>query len=271
MRNLFAFLWKYHFFVLFVILETFSLLLLFNSYSYHKSLKYSAVTDFSGSLFSTYSNITNYFSLKSENEVLANENANLRNQLRASFYHIDSTNDYSDTLYHYTAASIVSNSISKPNNFMVINKGSNQGLEKEMGVISSNGVAGIVVGTSNNYAVVMSMLHQNTRISGRIKKSGQLVNLIWQGADYTSCRVLDIPSHVVLYQGDTVITSGNSLIFPEGILIGTIIKQEVNASEELSQATLKFSTDFSALRHIYVIKNTKGHEQLELLEEVEDE
>lgn len=271
MRNLLAFFWKYHFFVLFVVLETISLLLLFNSYSYHKTLKHSVVTDFSGSIFSTYSNITNYFSLKGENEILAQENASLRNQLKSSFYYNDSTANYNDSLYQYISTKVVSNSISKPNNFIIINKGNNQGLETEMGVISSNGVAGIIVGTSNNYSVIMSMLHQNTRLSGRVKKNGQLVNLVWRGPDYKTCRVLDIPSHVVLYQGDTIETSGNSLIFPEGILIGTVVEQEVDASEELSQATLAFSTDFNALKYLYVIKNKKRAEQLELIEEFEDE
>lgn len=271
MRNLFALLWKYHFFVLFLVLEIISLFFLFNSYSYHRSLKYSVVSDFSGSMFSTYSSITNYFSLKNENEILAAENARFRNLSASSFYHPDSTNDIRDSLYHFISAKIVSTSVNKPNNFMLINKGEKAGLEKEMGVISSNGIAGIVIGTSDNYSIVMSMLHQNIRISGRIKNSGQLVNLVWPGNDYTVCKVIDIPSHIILQKGDTVVTSGNSLIFPEGIVIGTIEEQEQNASEELSQARLKFSTDFNRLKHIYVIQNKKKKEQLDLIDSISDE
>lgn len=271
MRNLFSLLWKYHFFVLFIILETISLFFLFNSYSYHRSLKYSVVSDISGNIFSTYNRITNYFSLQGENELLAEENASLRNRLNTSFYTADSTNDIKDSLYHFISAKIISSSVNKPNNFMLINKGSKQGLDKEMGVISSNGIAGIIIGTSQNYAVVMSMLHQNTRISGRLMKGGQLVNIIWTGDDYQYCKVIDIPSHIVLQKGDSVVTSGNSLIFPEGILIGTVEEQEQNASEELSRARLKFSTDFNSLRYVYVIDIRKKKEQLELIESVSDE
>lgn len=257
--------------MLFVVLEVVSLSLLFNSYSYHRSLKFSTVSDFSGSVFSTYNSITDYFSLRSENVVLAEENAALQNQLKSSFYLNDSTNDFSDTLYQYIAAKIISNSITKPNNYLLIDKGEKHGIDKEMGVVSPFGVTGIVVGSSDNYSIVMSMLHQNTRISGRAKKGGQLVNLVWPGFDFRACKVIDIPSHVVLREGDSIVTSGNSLIFPEGILIGTIIKQEINANEELSEATLMFSTDFSALKHVYVIKNKKREEQIMLLEEFDDD
>lgn len=271
MRNLFAFLWKYHFFVLFVVLEIISLSFLFNSYSYHRSLKYSVVSDFSGSIFSVYSNITDYFSLKKENEILVEENANLRNKLKSSFYHKDTVTGFEDTLYQYIPAKIVSNSVNKPNNFMLINKGKNDSLKKEMGVISSTGVAGIIVGVSNHYSVIMSLLHRNTRLSARIKKNGQLVNLVWPGLDYTKGKVIDIPSHVILQRGDSVITSGNSLIFPEGILIGTILEEDVNTGADLREATLNFSTDFNSLRHVYVIQNRNKSEQLNLLEEVDNE
>lgn len=271
MRNLFAFLWKYHFFVLFVVLEAISLLLLFNSYSYHRSLKYSVVTDFSGGIFSLYDNITDYFSLKQENELLAEENALLHNKLKSSFYHSDTAAGFEDTLYQYIPAKIVSNSINKPNNFILINKGRHDGVTKEMGVISSTGIAGIVVGVSNNYAVVMSILHQNTRLSARIKKNGQLVNLVWPGVDYEIGKITDIPSHIRLQPGDTIITSGNSLIFPEGIPVGNVLDQQVNANEDLGQATIKFSTDFNTLQHVYVIRNKKKQEQMELLEKADHE
>lgn len=271
MRNLFALLWKYHFFVLFLVLESVSLFFLFNSYSYHRSLKFSIVSDISGNMYSALNSVSAYFSLKKDNEVLTEENVRLRNLSNLSYYYSDSTKNYKDSLYQFISAKIVSTSVNKPNNFMLIDKGEQSGIEKEMGVISSNGIAGIVIGTSGNYAIVMSMLHQNTRISGRLKKDGQLVNLIWPGNDYKYCDVIDIPSHIRLQKGDSVITSGNSLIFPEGILIGTIIEQEQNESEELSRALLKFSTDYNSLRYVYAVKNIKKEEQIILLENISDE
>jgi len=271
MRNLFVFLWKYHFFVLFLVLEAVSLFFLFNSYSYHRSLKYSVVNDISGNMFSAFSSISAYFSLKKDNEILAEENVRLRNLINLSFDSADSNYTYKDSIYQFISAKIVSTSVNKPNNFMLIDKGEQDGIEKEMGVISSNGIAGIVIGTSDNYSIVMSMLHQNTRISGRLKKGDQLVNLIWQGNDYKYSDVIDIPSHILLQKGDTVITSGNSLIFPEGILVGTIVEQEQNESEELSRARLKFFTDFNSLRYVYVVKNIKKEQQINLLESIGDE
>ena len=229
------------------------------------------VSDFNGNIFSVYSNITDYFSLKKENDLLAEENARLHNKLSNSLYYSDTTQEFQDTLYRFVPAKIVSNSINKPNNFIIIDKGKNDSLQKEMGVISSNGVVGIIIGVSNNYSVVMSLLHQNTRLSARIKKSGQLVNLIWPGIDYHTGKIIDIPSHVHLSPGDTVITSGNSLIFPEGILIGTVQDQEINEGQELGQARLRFSTDFGTLQHVYVIMNKGKKEQTDLLEEINHE
>lgn len=271
MRNLFALLWKYHFFVLFLVLESIALFFLFNSYSYHRSLKYSVVSDLSGSLFSVSNNITDYFSLQEQNEILTAENARLRNRLNVVNSMPDTINGFYDSVYRFIPAGVVSSSVNKPNNFILINQGKRQGLHKEMGVISPDGIAGIVLGTSRNYAVVMSILHQNTRISGKIKNSGQLVNLIWQGTDYQYGQVIDIPAHIVLQKGDSVVTSGNSLIFPEGIPIGTVVEQDQKPGEELKQALLKFSTDFNNLRYVYVINNLKKEEQQQLLDSIADE
>ncbi len=153
----------------------------------------------------------------------------------------------------------------------MIDKGLSDSIEREMGVVSSTGIVGIVIGVSDHYAVVMSMLHRNSRISGRVKKNGQLVNIIWKGPDFTKGEVTDIPTHFTLSKGDTIMTSGNSLIFPPGILIGTIKSNQQADNLELGQATLNFSTDFNGLEYVYVIKNREKKEQEELLNEVENE
>jgi len=271
MRSLFAFLFKYQFFVLFVILEIISILLLVNSYSYHKSLAFNTASDISGSFYSVSSNVSDYFALKEGNEQLIDENTRLHNQNEASFLVTDTQFVFRDTLYRYLPARVVSNSVTKRSNFILINKGTLHGIQKEMGVVSTSGLAGIVIGVSKHYAYVMSMLHQNTRISARIKKNGQLVNVMWNDRSYRNGEIIDIPSHIQLEKGDTIITSGNSLIFPAGISIGTVIKQELNENKSLGKASLRFSTDFNKLQSVYVIENIMKQEQQELIEEQLDE
>jgi rod shape-determining protein MreC len=268
MRNLFALLWKHQFLVLFLLLIGISLYLISRSYSYHGTIAFNTTSDFSGSVFSSYSNVTHYLSLKEENDLLAFENSMLNNALNSSFLITDTQYVYHDSLFRYLPAKVVSNSVFKRNNYIMINKGRKHGIEEEMGVVSPLGVAGIVIGVSQNYSTIMSMLHQNMRISARIKNSGQLVNVIWDNTNYLFGTVIDIPSHIKLSHGDTILTSGNSLIFPENIVIGTIESHEVDSNKNLSKATLRYITDFNSIKHLYVIENLMIHEQDSLLIQV---
>ncbi len=271
MRNLFALLWKNQFFVLFILLEVTSIVLLSRSYSYHGSITHNTTSDITGSVFSSYGNISDYLSLANENEVLANENAELRNMIDASFLITDTLYVYRDSMFRYIPAKVISNSVSKSNNFIMINKGANHGIKKEMGVISSNGVAGVVVGVSDHFSTIMSMLHGNMRISARIKNSGQLVNVIWDNNDYLFGTVIDIPSHIKLGKGDSIITSGNSLIYPEGIMIGQIESHEINNNKNLTTAILRYSTDFNSIKHLYAIENIMKQEQDSLLSQFDSD
>ncbi len=271
MRNLFALLWKNQFFVLFVLLEVFSLILLSRSYSYHGSIAYNTTSDITGNIFSSYSGVTDYLYLKKENSLLADENAILKNKLSSSFLTTDTQYVYRDSLYRYIPVKVVSNSVSKRNNFIMVNKGSKHGIEKEMGVISPKGITGVVIGVSKNYSTIMSMLHQNMRISARIKNSGQLVNVIWDNNDYLFGTVIDIPSHIRLMRGDTIITSGNSLIFPEGIIVGTIETHQQDNNKNLSTAVLRYITDFNSINHLYIIDNLMKVEQDSLLNQIVSE
>jgi len=265
MRNLFALLWKNQFFVLFILLEVASILLLSRSYSYHGSLAYNTTSDITGTIFTSYSNLTDYLSLTDENQVLADENAMLRNTLNSSYLITDTQYVYRDSMYHYIPVKVVSNSVTRSNNFIMVNKGSRHGIEKEMGVISSMGVAGVVVGVSENFSTIMSMLHNNMRISARIKESGQLVNVIWGTTNYFYGAVIDIPSHIRLHKGDSIVTSSNSFIFPEGIMIGTIEEHQTSKNKNLSTAKVKYSTDFNSIKHLYIIENILRPEQDSLL------
>ena len=141
----------------------------------------------------------------------------------------------------------------------MIDKGRVDGIEKEMGLISSKGVAGIIIELTNHYSTAMSVLNKNTRISARLKKNGQMVNVVWNGKDYRKGIVEDIPTHITPLPGDTVITSGYSFVFPENIMIGTI-GETIHAGGTLNRAELIFSTDFNNLGFVYACKNIASEE-----------
>ncbi len=267
MRNLFSLLWKNQFVALFIVLQLLSLFLLTRSYSYHGSIAYNTTSNLTGSIYEWYSNLTYYLYLNQENDILAEENARLRNILESSFLVTDTNYVYRDTNYKYIQAKVVKNSINNVNNFIVVNKGAKHGIKAEMGVISPGGLAGIVIGASDNFSTIMSMLHSEIRISAKILKSGQLVNVIWDQSDYLYGTVIDIPSHIKLLSGDSIVTSGNSLIFPENIFIGTIKEHEPDLNKNLSSAILKFGTDFNAISHVYLIENVYRAEEDSLIEQ----
>ncbi len=273
MRTLILFFWKNRFFTLFVILETLSLILLVKSYSYQKSLAFNTVNDISGALYEFTSNVRDYYTLGVQNAQLSEENARLKNQLQKTIsLHDDSvTTPFEDTSFYYISAKVISNSVNKRNNYILVNKGFADGVEKEMGVVSTNGLAGVVIGVSEHYALIMSMLHKNANISARIKKNNQLVRVVWNNDDYRMGTVMDIPSHISLENGDTVVTSGNSLIFPPGVVIGTVEKFFPDNTKSLTYATLHFSTDFNSLYWVYLIQNKNRKEQEELMKEAENE
>lgn len=255
MRNLFIFLWNNRFFTVFLILSSVSLSLLSTSYSYHRSLRFNLISDISGGILNTTGDISDYFYLKVENEKLLIENAFLRNQLLNSFLTTDTNIIFIDTLFQFIPAKVISSSTSMQSNRIMVNKGKLHGIEKEMGVVSDEGIVGIVIGVSNHYSSIMSAIHQNVSLSAKIKESGQLVNVSWPGNDYRFASVNDIPSHIQLLKGDTIISSGNSNIFPEGIIIGTIEKHDQRSDKDLSSAILRYGVDFNNLHHVYIIKN----------------
>ncbi len=265
MRTLIFFFWHHRFFTLFLLLETISVILLINSYSYQRSLSVNAINDITGTLFELSSNVTDYFSLTDQNKALIEENARLHNNIS----HLPSSKETAKTLYDsmfiYIPAKVVSNTVNKRNNYIIVDKGSRAGIEKEMAVLSQNGLVGVVIGVSPHFSLIMSMLHQNAIISARIKKNNQLVNVIWGDDNYLFGKVKDIPSHIKLIKGDTIVTSGNSLIFPRNIDIGTIENYQSDSLKSLNSATLRFATDFNSLYYVYIIKNRLKNEQQQLI------
>jgi len=220
-----------------------------------------------GSILESYNNVSDYFVLKKANQLLVEENIELRKQLEESFRVVD-TNSYfqKDSLFEYIGAKVIRNTINRQKNYLFINKGLKHGIRQDMGVITSQGVVGTVVEVSDNYSRIMSVLHSQNKINARIKKNRHLGNMEWNGKNYSLGTLTDIPNHVQLYAGDTIVTSGNSLLFPEGIAIGTVENYQTSNQEKFSNASVKYSVDFNKVFYVYIIVNLM-EEELNSIEE----
>ncbi len=239
---------------MFLILEVLCIILLVNNLPYQKRKLVSVGNAISGKFFKSKTNFTNYFSLKEENQLMMDHNAMLMSML-----YIDNDNitlkDSVKSDYRFIPANVINNSIYHPNNFILIDKGRKDGIRKDMGVISANGIVGKVANVSDNYASVISMLHPYSVISARFTENQHLANVSWETTDYRFGTVKDIPLHLFPQKGDTLVTSGFSNIYPADIMIGTIEEMIDNDSKDFNTAKIRFSTNFSTLRHVYVIEN----------------
>jgi rod shape-determining protein MreC len=266
MRNILLFIVRYHFLLLFLLLEIFSVTLLINSTYYQSSAILKAGSRVTGRFYTSVSNATDYLKLKTTNEHLANENALLRQMKGVSFLRNDTSSFWvNDTLYKqqykYIVAKVVLNTVGKRNNYIMLDKGTRSGIQKDMAVIASNGIVGTVVNVSENFCWVMSMLNSRTRISGRIVKNNQMGTIVWNGIDHLYGTLTDIPAHVKIAKGDTIVSSGFSYIFPAGIMIGTISDFRVEQGEHFYTIPFKFSVDFNSLQYVYVVRNLMKDEQ----------
>jgi rod shape-determining protein MreC len=262
MRNLLAFISRYQFLFFFLIYLVISLTLLYNNNYYQRSKVVSTTGRITGRLNQEYENFTGYFELKKSNEDLAAENARLRSLLNIRTKAIPDSlvRKESGLTLRYISAKVIGNSTQQRNNYFMLDKGYRSGIKKDMGVITPNGVVGIIIDVSENYSSGISVLHKDTRISGRIKKNNQLVNISWDGINYRLGDISHIPSHVNLVQGDTILTSGNSQIFPEGIMIGTVEYMEDEMENLFKKGKVRFSIDYNMISYVYVVENTSREE-----------
>ncbi len=266
MRNLLIFISKYNAFFLFIIFEVSSLVIFVKYNNFQKATFISSSNEVIGNIYLKADQITDYFKLGITNDSLARENAHLRNQLKSSFY-VDSSSvkTVTDTIYKqqytYIAARVINNSFNRRNNYLTINRGSNAGITKGMGVISSSGVVGIVINTGPNLSTVQSLLHENTRISAMLADSNNVGSLIWDNnLDPTKAMLINIMKQVKIKVGMPVVTSGYSL-FPEGTMLGHISRLDAKNSSNVTGFEVNLSVNFSNLQYIYVVTNKLAQEQ----------
>ena len=276
MRKLIRFIEKNSFFFLFLMFEVFAFYLLLKENSFQRTTFYNNINVINNQLHNQFSNLTDYLNLKEVNLELAEENRRLREQQLRSFKKLNTGNFLiNDTIYQqkylYTKGKIINNSTNKQNNYITLNIGSKDGIEESMGVVSSTGIVGIVKSVSHNFSTALSILHSSIRISVKLKTNdsyGIFGSLHWDGKNYQQGLVTDIPNHVFIEKGDTIVTSGFSAIFPEGITVGTIERFEKPKGENFYKIRINFTTNFKNISHVYVIKNIQKNEQKEL--EVKD-
>jgi len=273
MQQILFFLIRNKNFLLTLFLFLISFALTIQSHSFHKNKFINSANFFSGGIYSIKNNITDYFNLKEENNLLLEENARLRMQLD-SFRELSSNNNTDSTFTHskfqFETAKVINNSYSKSKNILTINKGSKMHLAIDMGVISSNGLVGIVKNTSSNYATVQSILNINSQINAKLKNSNHFGTLIWNTKNPNIVQLIDIPRLAPIHAGDTIITGGKSTIFPEGILVGTIHDYLLNEDKNSYTLNIKLFNDMTSLKHVYIIEN-KDNEEIKILEKESDD
>jgi rod shape-determining protein MreC len=273
MRNLLRFLIRYYPIILFLIFEILAIVFISRSSSFHNASIYRIKHFVLGSIERKIDNFTSYLSLVEENKSLAEENVKLYNSLPGSYFNPSNrfkpdTSD--DKKFVFLGARVINNSTNKQYNFLILNKGRNQGIEPEMAVISDHGLVGIVKETSDNFSSVISVLNREFFPNAMIKRNRYFGYIEWKGQRYDRVVLKEIPLHVNVRVGDTIVTSGHSAIFPEGILIGTV---ESFRPEEgiFYEITVNLSTDFKNLTDVILIKNLMKEEQLKLEEALEND
>lgn len=276
MQQLIYFIRKFRYFLLFLLLEIIAVIFTVQNHSYHTSKFVNSANFISGSFYNKVNSLNEFFLLKNENKLLIEENIRLKNFIEKkeiyfneeSFKLIDTSQYFQK--YEYFEAKVINNNFTKINNILTLNKGTDHGLTTDLGVINSTGVIGVIENISSNYATVLSILNSNSKINVRLKNSNHFGTLIWNGKTHTTTQLIDIPRQAVIKIGDTIITGGKSVIFPEGINIGVIndFKFEKNQYQQIN--VLLFN-DMSSVGYVQIVKNLQKIEQQNLEQRTNNE
>lgn len=280
MRNIFLFIRRHVNLLIFLLLQGFSIYLIVHYSRYHEAAFDNFSNNITGRVNNQYNRVQKYFLLKRTNDSLVKANEALYNKLKIDFelpdtvsktiidsIRVDSLVKYRK--YTYLSAKVVSNSISTQNNFIVLSRGKKGQLHEGMGVVDpNNAVLGIITEVTDDFAVVMSLLHKDSRLSGKLLKGGETGTLNWDGKVPNIITLTNIPKSAKVARGDTIITSGFSTAFPKGMMVGTV--QEVLAEKSTSYYRIKFRTsaDFYNLQYVYAIDNRDQEKVNEILDKL---
>jgi len=290
MNNLIKFLSKYHLSFFFIFLQLIAILLIVQNNKYHRAGFINSANSLTGGLYASFKSIEIYFDLKEQNAKLAYENAVLLNKINTKYSKKyipiikdslvilnDSTEGLKifDTIvkkdtfkpFEYYPALVVSNSTNKTYNYIYVNKGLNDSIHNNMGVVETDGVVGVVVNSTNKYSVIMPLINAKSNLSVKIKNQDYFGTLNWEFGYKQTAIINEIPNHVVLKKGDTIVTSGYSHIFPRDLLIGYVEESRKTEGNSFLNIRIKFAVNFSKLNYVYILKNNN----LKFIKEIEVE
>ncbi len=269
MRNIFLFIRRYFNFLLFVLLQVICIALIVQYSKYHQATFGSTANQLIGNINKRYDNIEYYFQLKKTNDSLMKANERLYNQLAYNFnvpdtnikqrvdsIRLDSIESFRQ--FTYLSGKIVSNSVSSQSNFLVLSGNNVSKMRVGMGVVDqSNAAVGVISDVSENFAVVMSLLHKDSKISGKILKTGETGTVTWDGKYPNVLTLNDIPKSTKLTKGDTIITSGFSTFFPKGLMLGRVEEVYQDKSSNNVKVAVKTAANFYNLEFGYAIDNVQ--------------
>lgn len=270
MNNLLFFLIKARPWILFAIYAIISCILLFHGNPYQQAVYLTSANTLSAKVYNTATGITSYFNLRNINEDLQRRNSSLELEVLALKQQLQGLKDIEfaqnhpvdSTLqrYNFILTHVINNSIHRPHNYITIQKGYLDGIKPDMGVVDQNGVVGKVNVVGPHYSRVISLLNNNLPISCKVRRTSTVGSLVWDGEDYRTALLEEIPRHATFAKGDTVVTSGYSTSFPEGIPIGVIIGEMKGYDDNFHTLKVKLFTDFSKLSTVRVIVDNMAQE-----------
>lgn len=267
MQQIINFLIREKNFILFLLLLSLSVFFTVQSNSYHKTKYINSANWISGGIYEKTNSISEYFHLKSYNDQLVDENKRLRTLIyNSNLTGKDSIIADSSLIekYNFYSATIIKNSFSKPKNYLTLDKGTNDSIAQDMGVISSGGVIGIIENTSDNFSSAQSILNTLSKINAKFKKTDHFGTLIWDGKNPDIVQLIDVPGVAPVKIGDTIVTGGMSTIFPKNILIGKVKSFELDNSGNYYTLQVQLFNDMTNINHVFIIENADREEILEL-------
>lgn len=272
MQQIFNFIYKNSNRLLFLLLLGISLFLSIQSHSYHRSRVISSANFISGGVYEKINNVSEYLNLRAQNDALAQENAKLRSLLfdkkdTTAIAKLDSLKGVKPN--DIIVSKVIHNTFNTQENYLTLNSGSLQGVKPDMGVINSLGIVGIIDNTSNNYSTVISILNIKSHINAKLKKSDHFGSLSWDGKNAGFVQLTDVPRLASIKKGDTIVTGGQSVIFPENINIGTVSRLYYEDKTNYYKIDVKLFNDMTNLGHVYIIKS-KNREEIINLEKKEE-
>ena len=275
MNNLLYFFIKARPWILFTVYAVIGCILLFNSNPYQHSVYLTSANSISTGVYNAATGVTSYFNLRNINEDLQRRNSDLELELLAlkqqmlQFHDMEyaQTHPVDSALqrYNFILAHVINNSVHRPHNYITIQKGALDGIKPDMGVVDQNGVVGKVNVVGPHSARIISLLNNNLRLSCKVKSSNTVGSLVWDGDDYRVALLEEIPRHATFNKGDTIITSGYSTSFPEGIPVGVILGEKKGHDDNFNTLMVKLFTDFSKLSTVRIIVDNMA-EELKVIE-----